>query len=207
MRIPKRFKIHEAATADLSLSSSGFVARGHACAVTVPVLAHDDRPELDLPRLDPGERREATPIDRKALQVATQGAKGEGHLALVYAPLVEGQRLTVVATEVCAGDGKPKVQHECPDTDPDEHEDTVQTVFRDAVSAVPMDRIGVEVCLNAEVLARVAAAVGAVDGEVRLKFRIIPESGRCDTDHGMILVRPVSEPDGAYGVVMAVAVP
>lgn len=194
MRLPKRFKVHEAAGGCILHHGDRLVVFDHASVVSIPVLGPSDRAGADLPRLEAGECVPAVrAVSPKAFQAASQGSKGEGLV-----------RLTAEAAEACSGEGKGWVRHADPDLaalpDAAEH-------FRRLYLPPAEGRREVTVALDAEALVKVSRAIGAGGDGVRLRFHIVEETGECCLDHGMIEVRTPREPSGgAFGILMAVAV-
>lgn len=200
VKIPKRFKLHEAAGRFLRIVRGGYImAVDHASLVYVPIFNPGTR--RPLPEAEIGELPEAfvgRPIPPKAMAVAVQGTKGEGLIHFVLG-----------AVEANSGDGKPWVRHEAPTDDGLTEEASVELqAIADRVHLAPLaGRQEVEVVLDAEALVRVSRAIGAGGDGVRIRFHIDQQTGRCDTDRGLIEVRPAKEPSGAaFGVLMAVAV-
>jgi hypothetical protein len=207
VKLPKRFKLDRAASAkprpetELHLDvvhvqdqpGQGMrlvVSDGDGAAV-VPVLNHDERPGADLPRLEPGEGLSLGLVPLQAVREATKGTKGPGLLRI-------GER----STEAQAQPGKAWVRVENP-----EPAGRVPN-FDEALDATghqaPPTHRYVEVALDAQLLAGIAAAIGAEEG-VRLRFLVDNVSGKADAAnlaHGIIDVRPIRENDGGRGVLM-----
>lgn len=194
MRVPKRFRLHEVGETAVHIHQDSLVAVGHASVVRVPIRSIGP-PVDDVLRLEPAEDMpKVTQFSSKALRVAAQGTKGEGFV-----------RFLDTGTEACAGGGKPWTRHEL--TDEPFPEQELGDIF-DRLHLPPAEgRHDVEVVLDAEALVRVARAIGAGGDGVRLRFHVVTETGRCDTERGMIEVRPARSPSGgAWGVLMAVAI-
>lgn len=202
MKLPKRFRLHEAAGSEgatgdyveaIRADGDRLISVDTASFSVVPILASDERPGVDLPRLAAGEGRPDALIAPKAIAEATRGTKGEGRL-----------QIGPESTEVTGGDGKPWVRFDNPVGSFPPIDDVLELTRRPA----PSGHRHVEICLDAEALARVARAIGAREA-VRLRFLINETTGRCDASgeaHGAIEVRPVREPDAGSGVLMAVIV-
>lgn len=207
MRLPKRFKLDRAAASkarpetELHLdvvhvqgqpgqAPRLVVSDGDGAAV-VPILGPNDRPGADLPRLEPGEALSLGLVPLQAVREATKGTKGVGLL-----------RIAERATEAQAAPGKAWLRVDNP-----EPAGRVPN-FDEALDATghqaPSTHRYVEVALDAQLLAGIAAAIGAEEG-VRLRFLVDNVSGKADAAnlaHGIIDVRPIRESDGGRGVLM-----
>lgn len=207
MKLPKRFKLDQAASTkprpetELHLdvvhvqgqpgqAPRLVVSDGDGAAV-VPILSPDERPGADLPRLEPGEVLSLGLVPIQAVKEATKGTKGPGLLRI-------GER----ATEAQAGPGKAWLRVDNPE--PAGRVPNFDEALSLTGQPAPASHRYVEVALDAQLLAGIAAAIGAEEG-VRLRFLVNNESGRADAAemaHGVIDVRPIRENDGGRGVLM-----
>lgn len=202
MIIPKRFKMDKAAAAKAKLETglqldvvhvredSLLVSNGQGAAV-VPILPASDASGRDLPRLEEAEVHQLHPVPLQAFKEATKGKTGPGTL-----------RTGGSSTEAQAAPGKawirvanPEAVGQVPNFD--------EALERTEHQAPPTHRY-VEVCLDAQLLAGIAAAIGAEEA-VKLRFLVDKETGRADAAglaHGVVDIRPVREPNGGRGVLM-----
>lgn len=202
MIIPKRFKLDKGAATKPKLETglqldcvhvradSLLVSDGQGAA-EVPILAALERPGADLPRLEPGESVCLSPLPLQAVKEATKGKTGLGTL-----------RTGPTSTEAQSAPGKAWVRVENPESDA-QVPNFGEAFARTADQAPPTHRY-VEVCLDAQLLAGIAQAIGAEEA-VRLRFLVDTKTGHADAAglaHGVVDVRPVREPDGGRGVLM-----
>ena len=203
MIIPKRFKLDKAASAkpqpDTGLhldavfwSGDFLMASNGSAAVYVPVLGPDERLDADLPRREDTEMMRidhALPLP--AVREAVKGKTGLGTL-----------RTGEHTTEAQAGPDKPVMRIDNPVSGG--HIPNFDAALDHAGSDAPPGHRYVEVCLDAQLLAGVAAAIGAEEA-VRLRFLVNEATGQADAAgdaHGVVDVRPVREPGGGQGVLM-----
>lgn len=195
MHWPKRIKLHEAASPKptepyqcdvVQAHGDCFVATFGAGLAVVPLLRHDERPGADLPRLELDEDAPTGLLPTKAVQEAAQGTKGDGRLSVVSEYAVEAQR----------ADDKPWVRLErpVPGTLPP-YRAILETV--DASTAIGQS---VEICLDAELLVRLARAIGAQEA-VKLRFTV-DANGHCNAEHGLIDVRDATDTQGGPRAVL-----
>lgn len=202
MKWPKRFRLASAAATkpkpetglhldtvhvvgDRLLASDG---RG---AAIVRILDAQEEPGLDLPRLEPGEERQDVALPLQAVKEATKGKTGLGTLR-IFEAVTEAQSGPQKAT--LRVDNPPRAG-DVPNFD--------QALELTEVQAPPTHRY-VEVCLDAQLLAGIADAIGA-DEAVKLRFLVDNETGRADAGgdaHGAVDVRPVRGTGHARGVLM-----
>lgn len=166
------------------------VSDGQAAA-SVPILAANDTTGRDLPQLEDGEVITLHPLPLQAVKEAVKGKTGVGTL-----------RTGTSSTEAQSAPGKAWVRVQNPEL--------VAQVpnFDVAFAATERDEPDthryVEVSLDAQLLANIAAAIGAEEA-VKLRFLVNKETGQADAAgqaHGIIDVRPVREPHCGRGVVM-----
>ncbi len=202
MIIPKRFKMALGAAAKPKLETgmqldvvhvregSLLVSDGQGAAV-VPILGPQDRPGADLPRLETSEGIGSGLVPLQAFKEATKGKTGPGTL-----------RTLGCSTEAQAAPGKPWIRVENP-APTGQVPNFGEALERTEQEAPPTHRY-VEVCLDAQLLAGIAASIGAEEA-VKLRFLVDTETGRADAAglaHGVVDVRPVREPNGGRGVLM-----
>lgn len=202
MLIPKRFKLDKAASAKPNLESGmhldtihildgQLLASNGISAAYVPILGSTERPSLDFPRLELGEEAEDGTIPLQAIREATKGKTGRGTL-----------RFGEHSTEAQSGHGKPwmRVEQEASNGQVPNFSAAKEMVESES----PDGHRYVEVCLNAELLAGIASAIGAEEA-VRLRFLVNEESGKADAAgnaHGVVDVRSIRNPELAHGVLM-----
>lgn len=202
MIIPKRFKLDKGASTKAKLETgmdldcvhvreeSLLVSDGQGAAV-VPILPHSDTTGRDLPKLEDGEIHTLNPVPLQAIKEATKGKTGLGTL-----------RTGTSSTEAQSAPGKPWIRVANPE--PVGQVPNFDEALERTESQAPPTHRYVEVCLDAQLLANIAAAIGAEEA-VKLRFLVDNESGRADASglaHGVVDVRPVREPNGGRGVLM-----
>lgn len=196
MKIPKRFKLHEAAAEDtpalrlnvVRVIGQHLIATDGVIVASVPVggaaVTRQQREAGLVPALAPGEPLPQVLIDPRAWAEATRGSKGTGEL-----------RLEPNEHRAKAGDDKPATVFEPPRGPIGEQE------LPPAAEALEEARLaqGFEVCLDAEALARLQRALGSEEG-VRLRFAV-GSDGKCSSP--LVAVEPV---DGspAFGAIMPI---
>lgn len=196
MRIPKRFKLHEATGPDaagyawesvLYTGDKLVASDGHVLAV-VPVLPAGDRSGRDFPQLEPGDEGGQTVLLPLAVvKAAVQGKTGEGQIRVTDAPEgVYGSK----AAFGRPGEGKPWTttplrEGEFPDSWAD------HKALDD--SSAPEGSAVVEIILDAERLVKAARAIGAAHG---LRVRFYARDGCLDDRLPVLELRPAREPQG-----------
>ncbi len=202
MIIPKRFKLDKAAAPKpmpetglqfncIHLAPKYLLASEGSCAAIVPLLGPTERPGADMPRLEAGEEPHIGPLPLAAVKEATKGKTGSGTL-----------RTGASSTEAQSASGKQWIRVENP-TAEGQVPNFTEALNRTEDQAPPTHRY-VEVCVNAQLLAGLAQAIGAEEA-VKLRFLVDNESGRADAGgeaHGVVDVRPVREAEGGRGVLM-----
>lgn len=202
MHLPKRFKLDKGAAAKprpetglqldcVHLQGSELLVSDGDGAAVVPILGPQERRGADLPRLEPGEKLQIGILPLQAVREAAKGKTGIGTL-----------RTGEHNTEAQAAPGKPWLRVDNPAR-------SGQVPIFDVPleltkKKAPKGHRYVEVRLDAQRLAGIAAAIGAEEA-VSLRFLVNEESGVADAAgkaHGVIDVRPVREPDGGRGVLM-----
>lgn len=202
MKLPKRFKLHRAAAAKpqpatglhldtVHVGEDELLASDSVSAAVVPILEAGERPGADLPRLESCEVIRQGPLPLQAVREASKGTTGIGTL-----------RTGEHSTEAQAASGKPWLRVDNPG--PQGQVPNFEAALETTETQAPSTHRYVTVCLDAERLAGIAAAIGATEA-VRLRFLVDNESGRADAAglaHGVVDVRPVRESDGGRGVLM-----
>lgn len=202
MIIPKRFKLDRGAAAKPKLETglhldcvhvredSLLVSDGQGAAM-VPLLGPGERAGADLPRLQEGEVHQLHPLPLQAVKEATKGKTGPGTLKQIH-----------LHTEAQSAPGKQWIRVRNPESDA--QVPNFDEAFERTEDQAPPSHRYVEVCLDAQLLAGIAQAIGAEEA-VKLRFLVDNESGRADAGgmaHGIVDVRPVREPNGGRGVLM-----
>jgi hypothetical protein len=202
MKLPKRFELHRAAAPKpqpatglhldtVHIGDYELLASDGVSAAVVPILGPDERPGADLPRRESGEELKLGPLPLQAVREASKGTTGIGTL-----------RTGEHSTEAQAASGKAWLRVENPG--PQGQVPNFQAVLETTETQAPPTHRYVTVCLDAQRLAGIAAAIGANEA-VRLRFLVDKESGRADAAglaHGVVDVRPIRENDGGRGVLM-----
>jgi hypothetical protein len=196
--IPKRYKLDRAASpkplpdTELQLDcvhiiDGCFLASDGMGAARVPIVSIR---ESELPVLETGEQEPSGPVPLKAIREATKGKSGPGFL-----------RVSESSTEAQAAAGKPVMRVD----NPVQYAQVpnFDEAFKMASQDAPETHRYVEVCLDADLLARIAAAIGAEDA-VRIRFLVNKETGKADAKgdaHGVVRLNPV-DGWGESGVLM-----
>ena len=202
MILPKRFKLDKAAAAKarpetglhldaVHIQDSQLMASNGDGAAIVPILGPIERPGADLPRAEPGEDIYKHVLPLQAVREASKGKTGLGIL-----------RIGESSTEAQAAPGKPWLRVENPT--PYGQVPNFDTALEITGHQAPPTHRYVEVRFNAQLLAGIAAAIGAEEA-VNLRFLVDKETGIADAAglaHGVIDVRPVREAEGGRGVLM-----
>lgn len=202
MILPKRFKLDKAAAPKarpetglhldcVHIREGQLMASDGDGAALVPILGHSERPGVDLPRLEDGEVTLDRALPLQAVREASKGKTGIGRL-----------RISASSTEAQAAPEKPWLRVNNPE--PYGKIPNFGMALEVTTHQAPPTHRYVEVCLDAQLLAGIAAAIGA-DEAVKLRFLVDKESGRADAAglaHGVVDVRPVRESEGGRGVLM-----
>ena len=199
MLIPKRFKLEKAASAKprpetgmhldcIHLRNGHLLASNGNGAAQIPIAAHL---QDTMPRIEVGEDLPECRIPLQAMREATKGTTGVGTL-----------RLGESSTEAQSASGKPWLRVENPE--PAGQVPNFDEAFARSEQEAPPTHHYVEICFDAQLLAGIAAGIGA-DEAVRLKVLVNNKTGIADAEgaaHGVIDVRPIRESDGGRGVIM-----
>lgn len=203
MNVPKHYKLDKAAAAKprpetglhldcVHVLGDRLLASNGDGAAVVRILDPAEEPALTgAVRLEPGEERQEAVLPLQAVREATKGKTGLGTLRI-------GER----STEAQAASGKAwmRVDNPEPAGQIPNFDHALELTERPA----PETHRYVEVNLDAQLLAGLAAAIGAEEG-VRLRFLVDKESGIADAGgdaHGAVDVRPIRDHGVARAVLM-----
>lgn len=203
MHVPKKYKLDKAAAPKARpetglhldcvhvLGDRLLASNGDGAAVVRILDTHEDPAAVQVVRLESGEGRQEGALPLQAVREATKGKTGLGTLRL-------GER----STEAQAASGKAWLRVDNPE--PGGQVPNFDHALELTEHQAPPTHRYVEVNLDAQLLAGLAAAIGAEEG-VRLRFLVDKESGIADAGgdaHGAIDVRPIRDNGHARAVLM-----